>query len=306
MSNVSSPFSTLRRASLVSALILSGFLLTATDTRADVIAVASRSFNGYARTRLPDKTFQRETYAFANGGRMNSPMAGDSIDKVPFRDIARTIAGPLAERGYVPAPNPENTDLLIYVFWGTTYGSGDSSPSRLVDDIADSINEIALSPEIVRGPDGIVTGETAAANAQRDLLESSLIQLGVHNHFQSNTDADNAGILGFQDDLERAYRIDFTGAARDLFDELRANRYFVVLKAYDFRLAWKEKRRKVLWETRFSIRQDRNDFGEQLPAMAQQASRYFGQNTKGLVRDVLPEVKVELGEAKVMEDARAN
>lgn len=306
MSNVSSSFSALRRASLVSALVWSGAVFPATEVRAEFVAVASRSFNGYTRTRLPDKSFKQETYAFANGGRLNSPLAGDSIDQMPFRDIARTIAAPLAERGYVPTPSTGETDLLIFVFWGTTYSTGNSSPSRLRENVSDALSQIAISPEVVRDPSGIVSGATAVANAQRDELESSLVQLSVAERFQSNMDADNAGILGFQYDLERAYQIDFTGAARALFDELRTNRYYVVLKAYDFRLAWKEKRRKVLWETRFSIRQEGNDFGEQLMAMTQQASRYFGQSTKGLVRDRLPEVRVDLGEAKVMENERSN
>ncbi|HTO02473.1 MAG TPA: hypothetical protein VL069_02170 [Opitutus sp.] len=291
------------RASLVVALSLWTFLFTVQTARADLIAVASRSFNGYTRTRLPDNSFKRETYAFANGGRWNAPVAGDSIDKLSFNEIARTIAVPLAERGYFPAPDPDNTDLLIFVFWGTTYGSRDQSGTRLIDDVTGSLNQIALSPNIERGADGIVSPETAVANAQRDELESSLIQLAIDERWKSKADAMNAGILGFQEDLKRAYTIDFTVAARDLFDELEANRYFVVMKAYDFRLAWKEKRAKILWETRFSIRQEGNDFGQQLAVMTRQASRYFGQHTRGLVRDVLPEVRIDIGEARVMEDA---
>jgi len=38
----------------------------------------------------------------------------------------------------------------------------------------------------------------------------------------------------------------------------------VVLMAYDFQLLWKEKKHKLLWETRFSIRQRHNDFDRQL------------------------------------------
>ena len=88
---------------------------------------------------------------------------------------------------------------------------------------------------------------------------------------------------------------------RDLIDELEENRYFVVLMAYDFQLQWKQKKHKLLWETRFSIQEHRNDFKLALPTMAQEASRYFGQDSHGLVRRPLPEGHVTLGEPKVIE-----
>jgi hypothetical protein len=57
----------------------------------------------------------------------------------------------------------------------------------------------------------------------------------------------------------------------------------------------------MLWETRFSIREHRNDFNEALVAMAQKASGYFGQDSKGLIRERLPSTKITLGEPKVLE-----
>jgi hypothetical protein len=70
--------------------------------------------------------------------------------------------------------------------------------------------------------------------------------------------------------------------------------------AYDFQLLWKQKKHKLLWETRFSIRQIHNDFDKQLEAMAENASQYFGQDTKGLIRKPLPEGNVKVGELKVL------
>jgi hypothetical protein len=85
-----------------------------------------------------------------------------------------------------------------------------------------------------------------------------------------------------------------------LIDDVEDDRYFVVLMAYDFQLLWKEKKHKLLWETRFSIRQRRNAFDQQLAAMAQYASRYFGQDSHGLIRQPIPEGQVILGELKVV------
>ena len=69
--------------------------------------------------------------------------------------------------------------------------------------------------------------------------------------------------------------------------------------AYDFQLLWKEKKHKLLWETRFSVRENRNDFGKALPAMSQYASRYFGQDTHGLIRRPLQE-NINLGELRIL------
>jgi len=71
-----------------------------------------------------------------------------------------------------------------------------------------------------------------------------------------------------------------------------------VLMAYDFQIAWKDKKHKLLWVTRMSVRQKGNDFGRALPAMTRYASQYFGQNTKGLIRRPLPEGHVEVGQPR--------
>jgi hypothetical protein len=267
-----------------------------TEARAEVAAVASRAFNGYKRTRLPDKSFQPETYAFAPGGRWDAAVAGDSLAEVNFMTIARTLKGPLASRGYVmdASKDPEKTDLLIFVFWGTTQGSDGVGVSEATHNLQSSLNERGPAPRLFEGG-GQLSDDLGT-------LEGDLIAVMADNRYRDKINERNAGILGFQDNLQRAYLTNFTTAATDLVDDLEVSRYFVVLKAYDFRLAWKEKRRKVLWETRFSIAKRGNNFGEQLAGMAQQASKHFGVHTHGLVRESLPDVQVTYGEAKVLND----
>jgi hypothetical protein len=84
----------------------------------------------------------------------------------------------------------------------------------------------------------------------------------------------------------------------DVESEIEENRYFVVLMAYDFQLMWKEKKHKLLWETRFSISERRNEFDKALPVMARYASQYFGQPTNGLLRTRVLGGKVDIGEMK--------
>ena len=83
---------------------------------------------------------------------------------------------------------------------------------------------------------------------------------------------------------------------QDMLTELERDRYFVVLMAYDFQMLMKDRKHRLLWETRFSIDQNRNEFDRALPVMAQYASRYFGQDSKGLLGARVPEGRVEVGE----------
>ena len=295
------PFACTLAVSLVGvALLPTG--VTATDTA----AVASRAFNGYTRTYLPDKSVKQETYTFAEGGRWGGSTAGDSIDDLAFKKIIHTLAPALASRGYVPGFNPETTDLMIFVFWGTTQGTDGINNAESYRTAEKTLNQFSALQSAApagggRGADGIVSDATAAAIAAADEAESALFALDAENRARDRVNESNARILGFQNNLASAYALDFASSSRDLVEELQASRYFVVLKAYDFRLAWKEKRRKVLWETRFSIRQQGNDFSRELAGMSLQASRYFGQETNGLLRRPLPKVRVDLGESKVME-----
>ncbi|HEY5227687.1 MAG TPA: hypothetical protein VIJ19_04045, partial [Opitutaceae bacterium] len=81
----------------------------------------------------------------------------------------------------------------------------------------------------------------------------------------------------------------------DLIAEIEDSRYFVVLMAYDFQLLWKDKKHKLLWETRFSINEGHNRFDHALPVLSQYASQYFGQPTNGLQRSRVLDGKVEIG-----------
>jgi hypothetical protein len=128
------------------------------------------------------------------------------------------------------------------------------------------------------------------------------------NHQRDRTDFSNALMLGYDSPgligTERGNYVRGTALAvnrDDLYEDIEGNRYFVVLMAYDFRLLWKEKKHKLLWETRFSIRERSNQFDKALPAMAQYASKYFGVSSDGLVRERLPTGDVKVGAPSMIE-----
>lgn len=226
-----------------------------------ITAVSSQVAKDYARARLPDGSFKPEFYAFGEGGDYGGPYPDPTIDEMSFMDIASTIAVPLAGQKFLPAKDPKKTSLLIMVYWGTT---------------------IVPMPLDSGGP--------------------------VNNTYRDHTDYLNAAMLGY--DSEGVIGTEFGDAIRltalrwhqhDLVNEIETNRYFVVLLAYDFQLLWKQKKHKLLWETRFSINQPRNDFGKALPAMATFAAPYFGQESHGLVRKFIQEGHVEIGDPTLIE-----
>jgi hypothetical protein len=121
------PGSPLRRNRRIRAWILLGTALcTHPGARADdirgLIWVSSHAWEGYVRTKMPDGSYKPETYAFGRGGKWDIAMKDDTIDKLSFEEISRIVSVPLAEQGYVLAVDPNNTGLLVMVYWGTTTG----------------------------------------------------------------------------------------------------------------------------------------------------------------------------------------
>ena len=137
------------------------------------------------------------------------------------------------------------------------------------------------------------------------VLTAGLRQLSVANHERDLLDFKNASMLGYDADgligTDYGKNIEHTalgGTYKDEVGEIENNRYFVVLMAYDFQLLWTKKQHKLLWETRFSINEGHNQFDVALPVMAADASKYFGGNTKGMVRKEIRQGQVEIGEVK--------
>ena len=281
---------------LVAAL---GLIVGALDLHGEeAVAVYSRAYNGYTRTRLDNKTFKPESYVFANGGLYAGSYADKSIDNLSFTAVAQTLAVSLKERGYVCSFDPKHTDLLIFVFRGTTSGAEGGRFSE-----ADHVMESAQLAMASRpgGNPGLGTAEAAQNAAAESEFDQALALQALANSSRDNNNLRNARILGYGAELRRAWENPLFSSSGDLIHELEADRYFVVLKAYDFRTAATQKKLKLLWEVRFSIGAQGNRFDEQLAGMAKSASRYFGENVQHLARQSVPEGKVEVGKPTVIE-----
>lgn len=293
------------------ALGFAGILLAHPAARAatgdeEIVAVSSRAWKGYVRAKLPDGSLAPEYYAFANGGRVNGPMADTTIDKLKFIDVARVVAKPLADRMYLPASDPAATKLLIMVYWGTTTGTKDPS-NQAIYDVAQASQAVIPPPSQPNRTAGGVNQAFVGPGSRQTIDESSVEMLMLADRQRKETNLRNAMLLGYDSELAETAGLENTalrGGRDSLIGDLEDNRYFVVLMAYDFQAAWKEKKHKLLWETRISLRQRGNDFEKRLPEMALNAAKYFGEDTDGLIRNRIPEGRVEVGEPKVVDNPR--
>jgi hypothetical protein len=206
--------------------------------------------------------------AAIGGPRGGGVVSDPTIDDVSFATLSRTIARPLAEQAYVPTRDPNDTKLLIMVFWGRSSGSYLDTDGGYKDYI-DAWNAQLMGFDSER--------------FIRERTDISTVFLGRSLRSQILDQVHSADIAALQMD-----------------------RYYVVLRAFDFQTAWRQRRIKLLWETRFSLSERQHDFAKELPTMAHTASQYFGQDTKGLIRARIPEGQVEIGEVKSLGNVPSN
>jgi hypothetical protein len=286
----------------------------------DITAVSSKTSGDYVRIKDKDGVFPQEYYSFGEGGPWRGTMKDATIDPLTFLDVAHIIAPPLATQNYFPAKDPKTTKLLVMVYWGTTHAPEHASESASYDRLKDSSAAAKSAMDELKAASKEQHGAGVAnlmyMKAMQSNFESAQGQMEAagdavmaENNMRDQVDLTNVKMLGY-DSWWEATLGDTRGTAlagerQDLINEIEENRYFVVLMAYDFQLLWKEKKHKLLWEARFSIRQRHHEFDKDLPSMAQYASQYFGQDSHGLVHKAIPLGHVDIGELKSLGEAPA-
>ncbi len=277
------------------------------DDKAVVTAVSSQTSEDYVRERAPGGALKPETYTFGEGGYLAGAARDDSIDKLTFLDLAKTLAPALADEAYVAEADrdPNKTKLLIVVYWGKTNGTEGASGSVAYQNLQSS--QAGPPPPTVapKGNDHVSAGSAQVAAVIQ--AESENAQTGAYaevsaeNNLRNHADARNAALLGYGSELAATAGLEMTamrGRREDVIAEIEENRYLVILMAYDFQELWKHKRHKLLWVTRLSVRERGTDFAKVLPAMVHYGSQYFGQDSRGVLRKELPKGSVEVGEIK--------
>jgi hypothetical protein len=279
---------------------------------AEVEAIASKVAKDYVRKKLPDGTYQPETYTFGKGDNLGARV-DPTVDHMDFMDIARIMAVPLAQKRYLPTQDPKTTNELIMVYWGTTLAPEFVTESnshylahQAMQAQANAVQNLrmaATSPEIATRPDSLnaMPQKQALAEADNAVLVAT-IGIQAENQRREDQDMKTATLLGY-DSWWISANASMGGTAlgrrkADMEAELEEDRYFVVLTAFDYQALVSKKKQKFLWEVRFSIREHGNAFDKRLSAMVSLASDYFGRDSQGLHHVDVPEGKVEIGPVK--------
>jgi hypothetical protein len=243
-----------------------------------MVAVSSKVFNGYARERLPDGSVKPETYAFGKGGRVGADRVG--ADVIGVDASGGDTGGALRD---------DTIDVVTFRDLEKAVAGPLAGQKYLPTPGADSTDLLIM---VFWGKTmGSVKVLDGAVKDRIDRRNSVLLGFNLEGVFSQGFDDPTNMMANIRREVHS-----------DVVDAIQVNRYYVILRAFDFRYAWKERKIKLLWETRYSLSERRHDFGKELPGMTQYASQYFGQDSHGLLRAPVPEGHVEIGPVKSLGD----
>lgn len=292
----------------------------ADDESGVLTSVFARTDKGYKRQKDADGRWVREYYAMTNGGPAGGTIQDNAQDKVRFVSIATVLAEHLARQGYFPATDSDRVDLLIVVNWGRTtpfndsiYRSGTDSVLAAMNSLS-SINQAAGAQpppnpsDAGSAPQTEVSATGSVQDMQKQAAQSQLVSAmltqDMFNRSRDQENEKNARLLGYIGDINKVDGIQRFAGGGARYDELLADieeaRYYIIISAYDFKRTVREKKPKLQWVTRMSMRAPGNSFAEKAAAMVAYSAARFGQNTDGLERKVSPEYKVNLEDLKFL------
>lgn len=247
------------------------------------VTVNAWARSDYVKRRESDGKIRQETYVFGAGRYFSGSTVDHSIDGLPFREIAEFLAPELARRNYLPTAAVNQADLLLVVHWGTTMPRVTLDQMRGTTDFSiDHADERAAQREFndTMGISGLVS-DVNDADLKTGFEQGERLTDDLDRDARASS---NAQLLGYTQELRR-----FSNGAKVTEEEatLRANleeeRYFIIIKAYDFqrKLSLGPKNRP-LWTLHLNMRSPGQNFKTAMTCMSNVAADYFGRKMDGL------------------------
>jgi hypothetical protein len=273
---------------LFSALVAAVTLLAGKN---DAIVISSTAAPDYIRPLDAKGKPAPEGYVFMEGRHLSGGTVDKCEDRLTFPEITRILATSLAKQSYFPTKDLASAHLLIRIYWGSTLIYEDPQWAQNIENMNTALAEVRASAQESGTSDPGVLNQTLAN------------QEGTQNS-QEGAIVRNASLLGYKRSLDKEGKAIVASVEEQTMRmELAEERYFVVLMAYDYQYMKREKKPKLAWVTRLSIRGPGNNFTEALPALAVAGAEVYGHNLDKLerikVRD-LPGGEVRLGELQVL------
>jgi len=210
-----------------------------------------------------------ETYVFIKGNFYGGDISDNSLKNVTFEELVGAIGDSMKQRNFYPSASADEGDLLVVVHYGLM-----SVPQDLGDlfqaDMDDPYGEQPFDEDDEEGDEEQIVEDPLI----NDTYFNDLKRLSELSH---NNQAGMSNIkLGIGRALNR--RNITTAEEFDLRAELEAERYFIILMAYDYKKLRSTKKQELLWTTRFSVPSLGTNFEEAYPALARAASSYYGSS----------------------------
>jgi hypothetical protein len=272
------------------------------DASADAnVAVVARARPDYvARRAGPGGEPVPHSYVFMQGNFVESSTINRSLERTSFRRIAEVLAPELAKQRFFPAPSAEGADLLIAVHWGATQpfvsfndmtartrlSSDEFSPDRSI------MHVMADSADAANGPLVDLASQASSFERQEQVERVAEEARGGVTH------ASNAVLLGYTDELHKLSRGSFDSALEQMLrHDLRNERYFIILKAYDLKAPPYASKRPV-WTMHINVGSPGSNFHTALGRMSSVAAEFAGQSLDS-VKSVRTNRKVPAGSVRL-------
>jgi hypothetical protein len=278
------------------------------------VAVRAKADPDYEAQKFGGATPKDQTYLFFQGRFFGGTTRDTVLEKMPFMQIATTLAAGLAKQHYFPTRDLLRADLLIIVHWGVTTVTvsdfklqgrttlvtqdGDAQVRQMIKQLAEEQNQAGVSDPLVQSEARVVDDFLTPGALAHDEMLQRFDALA-----EETSNASNARLLGFTDDLQKD-RQSFFGTCEGtmLRSMLADERYFVVVLAYDYQALLREQKHKLLWSARLSMQSPGMNFRAGVGNMSNAGSVVFGHETDGVKVRLPPEreTKVEIGPVRVL------
>jgi len=267
----------------------------------DRVAVRTRSEADYVAWKFGSGSPKDETYLFAQGQYFSGAVRDRSLTRMTFRQLATTLAGGLAKQHYYPTRDLQKADLLIVVHWGMTTVA-DNSYKQLAQTSIRADDPDRLRRGMAQSLGVAMVADTAYIGDEQARVNDNVFQ-ELDQLASVMTMTSNAQLLGFTEELRHDARSAFGTNEGEMIRALLSDeRYFVIVMAYDYQTLLKEKKHKLLWSARLSMRSPGMNFREGIIDMSVVGGMYFGHQTDG-VKVKMPadrDVKVDIGPLRIL------
>jgi len=316
----------MRRAPSRPSLFLVSLVLCGPLMAVKPVAAVGKANHPYLERRLVDGKPRRETYVFMEGNCVKGGTLDHSVKRMTFREIAEFLAPQLTQQNYWPTSDVKAADLVLLVHWGVTHprASLNDMTSRIdlgfnptkdsefgqspgVKEYLGTSND-ALSEQPVLQTYMGLAGDTSTLNL--NALEQRMYQLEdvADQDSQIMVGGGASRLLGYGETLLKLSQSPrYTDEQYTLENDLRSERYFIIVRAYDLHASTRSERSRPVWVLHLNTSSPGNNFKTALAAMSEAGARLFGRNTDGVATirpNVPPKGRVEMQDVLILGEAR--